>query len=187
MIGLLGISKQIDRFLAFFAKIGMWFGLLLVVVVCYDVLSRYFGVPKPFGLNSTKVQESEYWLHTYLFALFIGYAYTKQGHVRIDLVRDRLPLKVKYAIEMFGCLAFLLTYALVAGYYSFIYAAASFNEGEISKSVIGLTNIWLLKSAMPIMFFLLGLAAISQFIKSTAGFLGKLPEDKVAETIGGDL
>ena len=187
MGGFFKLSAGIDRFLEVCAKIGMWFGLALVVVVCYDVLSRYFGVPKPFGLNSTMVQESEYWLHTFLFALLIGYTYTRQGHVRIDLVRDRLPLKAKYAIEMFGCLFFLISYAVVAGIYCYSYALASYYEGEASKSVIGLSHIWILKSALPILFLLLGLAGVSQFIKSTAGFLGRLPDDKIAETVGGDI
>ena len=37
------------------------------------------------------IQESEYWVHTFLFALVIGYAYTRQAHVRIDLFREGLP------------------------------------------------------------------------------------------------
>ena len=185
--GLFKLSAGIDRTLEILTRIGMWCGLALVVVVCYDVLSRYFGVPKPFGLNSTMVQESEYWLHTFLFALVIGYTYTRQGHVRIDLIRDKLPLRAKYAIEMFGCVFFLISYSVVAGVYCYRYALASFYEGEASKSVIGLSHIWLLKSALPILFLLLGLAGISQLIKSTAGFLGKLPDAKIAETVGGDL
>ena len=187
MGGLLKISDGIDRVLTAIAKVGMWFGLALVLVVCYDVLSRYFGVAKPFGLNSTMVQESEYWLHTFLFATFIGFTYIKQGHVRIDLVRDRLPIKVKYIIEIFGCLAFLIPYAAIATWYCYEYAHASFLEGEASKSVIGLSHIWLLKAALPLMFLLAGLAGISQLIKSLAGFMGQLPEKRIAETLGGDL
>jgi TRAP-type mannitol/chloroaromatic compound transport system permease small subunit len=37
------------------------------------------------------------------------------------------------------------------------------------------------------MFFLAGLAGISQLIKSLAGFMGQLPEKRIAETLGGDL
>ena len=75
----------------------------------------------------------------------------------------------------------------MAGVYCYSYALASFYEGEASKSVIGLSHIWLLKSALPLLFLLLGLAGISQLIKSTAGFFGKLPDAKIAETVGGDL
>lgn len=183
---LLNVSSAIDRMLGFVAKIGNWAGLLLVIVVCYDVASRYFGVPKPFGLNSTKVQESEYWLHTFLFALVMGFAYVKQAHVRIDLVRDNLPLKAKYAIEVIGIVLFLLPYMFIAGYYTTLYAHESFIEDEVSKSVIGLSSIWILKAALPVMFALIALAGVSQLIKSLAGLFNQLPQEKVAETIGGD-
>ena len=99
MGALLSVSRAIDGVIGVLGKIGAWASLLLVLLVCYDVVSRYFGVPKPFGLNSTMIQEGEYWLHTFLFALFIGYAYTRQAHVRIDLFRERLPRRGKYAIR----------------------------------------------------------------------------------------
>ncbi|HUF45616.1 MAG TPA: hypothetical protein VMN43_09735, partial [Aestuariivirgaceae bacterium] len=79
---LLQLSAAIDRLLTVLGRAGSWAAILLMLVVCYDVVSRYYGVPKPFGLNSTQVQESEYWLHSILFALVIGYAYIRQAHVR---------------------------------------------------------------------------------------------------------
>ena len=184
---LLKFSAAIDRLLKAVAALGSWAGLLLILAVCYDVASRYFGVPKPFGLNSTMVQESEYWLHTVLFTLVMGYAYTRQAHVRIDLVRERLPIRARYVIEIVGILAFLLTYVAVASYYTYKYALASFQEHEVSSSTIGLTNLWILKSFLVAMFILLGLAGLSQLIKSVAGLLGRLPPEKMAETLGGDL
>lgn len=186
MAALLRLSAVLDGILAFFARIGAWCGLLLVVVVVYDVVARYAGVPKPFGLNSTQIQESEYWLHSFLFALMIGYAYRQQSHVRIDLLRERLSMKAKYCLEMLGCLIFLIPYALIALYYSGSYTHASFLEGEVSRSTIGLSNIWLLKMAMPLMFGLIFIAGVSQFIKSLAGFLGNLPDDMIQQTLGGD-
>ncbi|HSM40054.1 MAG TPA: TRAP transporter small permease subunit [Afifellaceae bacterium] len=186
MQSLLGVSAAIDRVLTIIGRIGAWAGIMLVAVVCYDVVTRYFGVPKPFGLNSTQIQESEYWLHAYLFALVIGYAYIRQAHVRIDLIRDRVSLKSKFLIEMLGCIFFCIPYAVLATYLSWGYFLQSYDSGEASKSVIGLTHIWLLKISMPIMFALLGLAGISILIKAIAGFRGELPDEMVAETIGGD-
>ena len=186
MGGLLRISDAIDALLAIFGRIGAWAGFALVLVVVYDVITRYAGVPKPFGLNSTQIQESEYWLHSVLFAFVIGWAYTKQSHVRIDLIREMLPLRAKFVIEMLGCAVFLIPYACIATYYCFNYAYTSFQEDEVSKSVIGLSNIWILKSTMPIMFTLMGLAGVSQFIKSLAGFTGNLPGDRLQAALGGD-
>ena len=62
----------------------------------------------------------------------------------------------------------------------------SYSSGEASKSVIGLTHLWLLKASMPIMFTLLGLAGVSVLIKAIAGYKGTLPDEMVAETVGGD-
>lgn len=186
MQALLKLTRLIDALLGTLSRIGACAAFVLAFVIVYDVITRYFGVPKPFGINSTQFQESEFWLHTFLFALCIGYAYTAQAHVRIDLFRDRLPRRTKYLFEILGCLVFLFPFACMAFYYTTSYAYTSFLEGEVSKSVIGLTNIWILKSAMPVMFALLLLAGVSQFIKSVAGFFGKLPEDMVRGTLGGD-
>ncbi len=183
---LLDISARLDAIVRWAAKIGAWASVLLVAVVIYDVITRRLGVPKPFGLNSTKIQESEFWLHTYLFALVIGYAYTRQAHVRIDLIREQLPTKAKYVIEMIGCLLFLVPYAYIGTFLTIDYVAASYATGEVSKSIIGLTNIWLLKAALYPLYILMGLAGISQFIKSLAGFTGNLPADMVPATLGGD-
>lgn len=184
---MLRVTNILDAITSFFGKLGAWCGLVLVLVVVYDVVTRYAGVPKPFGMNSTQIQESEYWLHAILFSLMLGYAYLRQAHVRIDLVRERLGLRAKYLLEMFGCLVFLLPYTLVGIYYTSAYAYTSYLEGEISKSVIGLSNIWILKSTMPIMFALLLIAGISQLIKAALGLAGRLPESRVSETLGGDM
>ena len=184
MGALLALSRAIDATLGYFGKIGAWASLLLVLIVCYDVVSRYFGVPKPFGLNSTMIQESEYWVHTYLFALVIGYAYTRQAHVRIDLFREGLPRRGRYIIELIGCLLFLVPYAGIGIYLASGYVATSFAQGEVSKSVIGLSNIWALKGALYPLYVFMGLAGVSQFIKSLAGLLDRLPEAEIGAVIG---
>ncbi|MCI5078480.1 TRAP transporter small permease subunit [Oricola sp.] len=186
MQSLLGVSAAIDKLLAFFGRLGAWAGFVLIIAVCVDVATRYFGVPKPFGWNSTQLQESEYWLHTFLFTLMIGYAYKRQAHVRIDLLRDSFPIKVKYLVEMVGIALFLFTYALLGAWYCYKYALSSFLEHEMSKSTIGLSHIWIVKSALVAMFVLMGFAAVSQFIKALAGFRGVLPDDMVAETLGSE-
>ena len=184
---MLSLTNILDAITSFFGKLGAWCGLILVFVVVYDVISRYAGVPKPFGLNSTQIQESEYWLHAILFSLMLGYAYLRQAHVRIDLVRERLGIRKKYLLEMLGCLVFLIPYSMVGMYYTTTYTYASYLEDEVSKSVIGLSNIWLLKATMPIMFALLFIAGTSQLIKAAMGFAGKLPDERISETLGGDM
>lgn len=184
MGALLRVSHAIDTLLGAVGRIGAWASLLLVLIVCYDVVSRYFGVPKPFGLNSTMIQESEYWVHTYLFALVIGFAYLRQAHVRIDLFRQGLSTRGKFAIEFVGCLLFLIPYAGIGIYLTYGYVATSFAQGEVSKSVVGLSNIWLLKGALYPLYVMMGLAGLSQLIKALAGLLGVLPQEQVSVVTG---
>ena len=182
---LLGMAAGIDGLLAFFARIGGWLGAVLVVVVCYDVITRYFGVPKPFGLNSTMIQESEYWLHSYLIVLVIGYAYTRNAHVRIDLVRDLFSTRAKCWIEAVGIALLLVPYSILGLWLAWPYVVQSFQQDEISKSQIGLSNIWLLKGGLMVLFLLLFLAALSQLIKAVSGIVGAPPEG-FAGTAGGE-
>ena len=109
----LAVSRAIDGFLWIMAKIGAWCAALLVIVVTYDVFTRYLGVPKVFGLTSTMLQESEYWLHSFLIVLVVGYAYTRQSHVRIDLIRESRSDRAKYMIEVTGILLALIPYSFL--------------------------------------------------------------------------
>lgn len=179
------IYNAMDWLLAWMARIGAVAMVALIAITMYDVLTRYFSIPKFEGLNSTMVQESEFWAHGILFALVMGYGLTKQVHVRIDLVRDMMPRKIQYAMEIFGILVFLVPFSFIGMIYSYDYALKSFVDGEISPSTVGLTNIWLLKSTLVLMFGLVLLAGISQFLKAIDGLRGNLSTDEETHLLGG--
>lgn len=181
----LRLSQLIDRLLAVLAGIGGWCIVALVLAVCYDVVTRYFGVPKVLGLTSTKLQEGQYWLHSYAIVLCVGFAYVRQAHVRIDLVRERLSERTKYWIEAVGCAVMLIPYSILGAWLSYPYVHRSFSLHESSRSGNGLDEVWLLKSGLVILFVLTGLAGLSVFIKAVAGLAGRLPAAQRAETIDG--
>ncbi|WP_204114413.1 TRAP transporter small permease subunit [Shimia biformata] len=185
MQGLLALSRGIDRLLRIFATMGGWMGALLVLVVCYDVITRYFGVPKPAGLNSTMIQEFEYWLHSGLIVFAIGYAYTRNAHVRIDLLRDNFSNRRKHIIEFIGISVALIPYSVIGFWLSWPFVKQSFISGEISKSQTGLSNLWIVKAGLLVLFALLLLAGISQWIKSLAGMTGNLSAAEEDELFGG--
>lgn len=186
MTALLRVSSAIDTIIEKIAMVFVWASVLLMFAVIYDVVTRYFGLPRGFGLNATILQESEYWFHTFLFAFTLAWAYRRQSHVRIDLIRDRLPIRMKYLVEFIGCLLFLIPYSAVVLYFTYDYTIQSFIQDEVSKSGVGMTNVWIVKAAIPAMCLLLLMAGISHLIKSLAGFLGKLPPALATETLGGD-
>lgn len=166
------------------AGIGGAAMLALVCITVYDVMTRYTGLPKFAGLNSTMVQESEYWAHTVLFSLVMAYALTRQAHVRIDLVRDAMPTRAKYCLEMFGILFFLLPFSAIAARYTYNYVYISWRDAEVSPSTVGLTNFWIIKSMLLVMFVLLFVAGVSQLLKCIDGLRGKLGSDEERRVLG---
>lgn len=185
MRALLGVSRAVDRVLAVLAEIGGWLGFALVVVVCYDVITRYFGVPKPQGINSTMIQEFEYWLHSGLMVFAIGYAYTRNAHVRIELLRDNFSNRTKHLIEVIGLLLALIPYAAIGLYLSWPFVRQSFISGEISKSQTGLSNLWIVKAGLLVLFGMLLVAGISQLMKSIVGLRDELTDDEHDDILGG--
>ena len=90
--------------------------------------------------------------------------------------RDMLPI---------GVVLFLIPYSILGVWLAWPYAVNSFNQGEISKSQIGLSNIWLLKGGLIVLFVLLFLAALSQLIKAVSGIFGN-PVADFAGAAGGE-
>ena len=193
--GLSRIYRSIDRFLHVVAVLGSVAMVALVMITMYDVITRYTDLPKDViaavpglgfleGMNSTMVQEAEYWAHGILFCLFLGYGFTRQVHVRIDLVRDMMPTRVKYWLELIGIIVFLLPFAYISFRYSIDYAVKSFTSHEISPSTNGLTNFWIFKSFMVAMFALLLLAGLSQALKCIDGLRNRLSDAESDRVLG---
>ena len=128
--------------------------MALMFVIVFDVVTRKF-----FVLGSTKLQEMEWHLHTLLFAFCLGYAYLKDAHVRIDLIRDRLSRRKKLWIELVGCLVFLIPYCIVVLHHGEDWWYRSFAINESSDSATGLPYRWIIKATIPLGFILLLLAA----------------------------
>lgn len=72
-------------------KIGKaiaWLTLLLVLVVCFDVVSRYV-----FKSSSVGVQELEWHLFAVIFLMGGAYTLKHEKHVRVDIIFSRLTKK----------------------------------------------------------------------------------------------
>ena len=164
---LIKLSDGIDRAVSLIARIAAWAGVVLIAVTIFDVVTRRFLV-----LGSTRLQEFEWHMHVVLFALVIGFAYIKDTHVRIDLIRERLSERAQWWIELLGVLFFLLPFCTLVVYFSYDFALRSYHTDEISASATGLTHRWIIKSVIPIGFSLLGLAGITILIRKLIELFG---------------
>jgi len=164
---LIRISDLLDRWITRVGRVAAWAGVALITITIFDVVTRRF-----FVLGSTKLQELEWHFHVVLFAFCIGFAYLKDAHVRIDLVRENLSERTQWWIELLGCLLFLLPYCALVVYFSFDFTVRSFNVDEVSASATGLTHRWIIKSAIPIGFSLLALSGLVVVIRKLIELFG---------------
>jgi TRAP-type mannitol/chloroaromatic compound transport system permease small subunit len=164
MDALLVASNAIDRAVG---KIGEWAGWLFVacvVVIVFDVVSRKFGFQLP-GLGSTRLQELEWHLHTAIFSFWLGLAYIKNAHVRIDIAVTKTSPRVHAWLEFAGCLIFALPYTLLALYFSVDFAWTAYAHKEVSDSATGLPYRFVPKSFLAIGLALLLIAVFSVILR----------------------
>ena len=167
MEGLARLSEVLDRVVVWVGRIAAWVAIALMSVILFDVITRRFLV-----LGSTKLQELEWHLHTVLFALCLGFAYIKDAHVRIDLVRERLSVRAQWWLELCGCLFFLIPFCLVVLYFGADWWQRSYAINEGSSSATGLPYRWIIKAVLPIGFVFLLLATVTVVIRKLIELFG---------------
>ena len=131
-----------------------------MLTILFDVIVRRF-----ITTGSIAIQELEWHFHGALFLLCLGFTYIKDAHVRVDLFRDNFSNKTNRMIEILGCIFFLLPYCAVVIYFGIEFTLRSYLSAEVSAAADGLPLRWVIKSLLPIGFFLLGLSAISVLLK----------------------
>ncbi len=166
---------------ALVTRIGMTASLLFIpmmAIIFYDltqrsILGSYGGfVETVFYIPSTKLQEMEWHLHAALFLLCLGFAYVKDAHVRIELVRDKLQPRTRVWLELLGATLFLFAYCAVIVKFGYSFALRSFATGEISSAQTGLSERWIIKSVLPVGFILLGATGVSAALKCIVYLFG---------------
>lgn len=153
--GLISASLTLRSFVEFFGHWGAFFILPLIIITMWDVFSRKAvwiqiflveNVSRVF--ESTLLQELEWHFHTALFAMVLGYGFTRNRHVRVDLVRMHLETKTQAWIELLGTTFFMIPYTVVVIYFCWTFTYDSFVTNEISASLVGLSHRWIIKGVL---------------------------------------
>jgi len=165
---LLNISKSLETLNRRVARSAVWLILVLAIVIVTDVTLRRW-----FVIGSTKLQELEWHLHGALFLLCLGWAYTKNAHVRIELLSEKFTDRTSAYIELIGGLLFLMPFCAAILYFGYDYIAFSLAYNEASASATGLSDRWIIKSMVVIGFFLLMLAAIARALEAIVFLFGE--------------
>ena len=142
-------------------KAASWFTTILVILVCFDVVTRYL-----FSGTKAWIMELEWHLFALIFLLGAGYAFRHDRHVRVDLFYAKFSPREKAWVNLIGGILFLIPWCILIMYASYHYALGSYLIGEGSPDPGGLPARYLIKFAITGGVFLLFLQAISSLIHS---------------------
>ena len=164
---LLKISSKLENILEAIGKLGAWLSLPLIGIIMFDIISRKF-----FVLGSTKLQEMEWHLHAALFLLALGYAYLKNSHVRIEVIREGFSTKLKAILEVIGVIIFILPYTGLIVWFGIDFVSRSYGLQEVSSALTGLSHRWIIKSFVPMGMAFLWLSGISVLLRNISYLIG---------------
>ncbi len=151
-------------------KVGFaasWLTTILVVVVCYDVFTRYL-----LKKSSVAAQELEWHIFAVIFLVGAAYTLKHDKHVRVDVLYARFSPKRKAIINMIGCVIFLMPFIIMIIWTSRNFVANSYMFGETSPDPGGLPARYVLKGFIPLGFFFLFMQALSLLFKSIITVFG---------------
>ena len=164
---LLKLEKGFNKFADVIGLITAIAMVLMIINVFYDVIMRYF-----FKSGSIGMQEMEWHLFSVIILLGVAYTLKEDGHVRVDLIYDRLTPRKKSMINMIGAVLFILPISLLVGFSSIDNAVEAYVSMEQSGDPGGLTQRWIVKALIPLSFFLLIITTIGFFIKNLNTYKG---------------
>ena len=167
---LLPASRAID---ALNTRIGRWLSWLIFAAVVVSAVNA--TVRKVFDLSSNAWLELQWVLFSAVFLLCSPWTLLSNEHIRIDIVNNLMPKKVRNWIDIVGHALFLLPLTIIMIVTGIPFFLKSWNVDEQSFSAGGLPQ-WPAKSLVMIAFAFLLLQAISELIKRAAVMRGLIAD-----------
>jgi len=144
-----------------------WVSLLLVLVVFVDVVMRYL-----FRTSFVFTQELEWHLFAFIFLIGAGYTLLHDGHVRVDIIYQRLSVKGRAWVNLIGVILFLIPGCWLVISTSWKFVGNSFSVLEGSPDPGGIPYRFIIKGTMTVGYALLLLQGLSMGLHALMQLLG---------------
>jgi TRAP-type mannitol/chloroaromatic compound transport system permease small subunit len=151
------VSRLIDPILVMIGQWASWLWLLLLFIIVANVILRY-----AFGEGRIEFEEIQWHIYATGFLLGLAYAYQDDAHIRVDVIHERMSLRLRAWIELYGIALLLLPFIAVIVIYSWPFVRTAYELGEVSQAPGGLPLRWAIKAMLPAGFCLLLLAVLSR-------------------------
>ncbi len=164
------LSRKLDAFVLSICEVFNWIWVALLLVIIGNVILRY-----AFSQGMIELEELQWHLYAIGWLMGLSSTFIVDGHVRVDVLHDKLSYKGKMWFELAGLMVLFLPFVIFVLWYSLDLVALSWSTSERSTSANGLPARWVIKGFLTFSFILLCLAGASRLIKVVASL--KSPPD----------
>lgn len=175
MQSLLSLSRGIDAFTRWVGKRLAWLILLAVIVSAVNAIVR-----KVFDTSSNSWLELQWVLFSIVFLLCSPWTLLDNEHIRIDIVNQMLPKRLRDSIDVLGHVVFLMPLCVIMIITGGPFFMRSVEINEQSGNAGGLPQ-WPAKSLIIIGFTLLLVQGVSELIKRIAVMRGIIPDPHASQ------
>jgi TRAP-type mannitol/chloroaromatic compound transport system permease small subunit len=172
---LLKMSRGIDAFTKWTGKRLAWLILVAVTVSAVNAIIR-----KTFDTSSNSWLELQWVLFSIVFLLCSPWTLLDNEHIRIDIINNMMPKKVRDSIDIIGHIFFLMPLTIVMIITGIPFFLRSMEINEQSGNAGGLPQ-WPAKSLIMIGFAFLLVQGISELIKRVAVMRGLIPDPHASQ------
>jgi TRAP-type mannitol/chloroaromatic compound transport system permease small subunit len=140
-------------------------------------------VRKSFDMSSNSWLELQWVLFSVVFLLCAPWTLLDNEHIRIDIINNMMPKRVRDIIDLVGHVLFLLPLTLIMIVTGVPFFLRSFEINEQSSNAGGLPQ-WPAKSLIMIGFAFLLVQGFSELIKRIAVMRGMIPDPHASKAHG---
>jgi len=137
------------------SKYIAWLLPFLILLVMTDLSLRYL-----FQITSIWIVELEWHIFSAVFLLGGAYTLSRDKHVRVDILYQKLGKRWQYLVDVLGHLLFALPWVGIVIYSGVLYSWRSWELFESSPDPSGLPFRFLIKAVIPLSFLLIALQMI---------------------------
>lgn len=158
----LALADAVDRLTRAASHLATALLLLLIGLVFFNVFGRYVV-----GASPVWAQELEWHLMAPIALLGITVLMLERGHVRVDMLYERLPVRAQHMLDMVSMLCGAAMAILFIKYsVGFVESAWSIHEGSPDPG--GLPARYAVKALIPVAFGLFSLQCLANAVRHAA-------------------
>jgi len=166
-------ARAIDALVGFIGRTVAWLALVMVLTDLAVVTMRY-----GFDTVFTWLQELITYLHAAVFLVGAAYIIQADGHVRVNILYNRMPARARCWVDIFTMVAVVIPVSILLHWTSIDYVLNSWQMLEGSPHSGGLQAIFILKTYIWVFCDLMFLAAVARTLHRVAELRGiEVPAD----------